>query len=78
MNNYLEELEFGDCFIYNGNTYILTTDSKKNLDVLCIDLNGGSSRWLSPETLVNKIAIFYTDSESNIISIKETKKNVDY
>lgn len=78
MNNYLEELEAGECFLLNGKAFVYTIDQKKNGDRLCIDLSEGSPRWLNSDSIIEKIAIFYTDMESNIIAIRESKKNVDY
>lgn len=78
MNNYIEELECGDCFIHNNSKYIMGIDVKKNGNKLCINLENGSPRWFESDSIIEKIAIFYTDKESNIIAIKETKKDVDY
>ena len=74
MTNFIEELDSGDCFMHVGCSYILTIDAKKDRSRLCIELKTGSPRWLSPETIVNKIGIFYTDIDSNIVAIKEAKK----
>lgn len=78
MSNYLEELEAGECFLLKGKAFVSTIDKKRNGDILCIDLIGGSPRWLGSDSIIEKIAIFYTDVESNIIAIRESKKNVDY
>lgn len=78
MNNYLEELDTGECFLLNEKAFVYTIDKKKNGEILCIDLSKGNPRWLSPDSIVEKIAIFYTDVESNIIAIRESKKDVDY
>lgn len=75
MTNFIEELDHGDCFQYSNTIYVLTSDSRSNGNKLCIDLKTGNSRWLQSDTIINKIQIFFTDKDSNIIAIKETKKD---
>lgn len=76
MNNYIEELEIGDCFVLKDAPYILTCDSKSSGSRLCIKLSTGEPRWFNGDSMVQKMAIFYTDQEGSIIAVKETKKDV--
>lgn len=70
---YIEELHYGDFFIYNSIYFLLTTDFKKNNDRLVISLIDGSSHWLKPETIVEKINLYSLDKNNNIIPLKEHK-----
>jgi len=76
MDNYIEELENGDSFVLRDSSYILTCDSKSSGGRLCIKLSTGEPRWFNGDTIVEKMAIFYTDKDGNIIAVKETKKDV--
>ena len=71
---YLEELSTGDCFELNGSYYIVTTDFKKNGYKLCLDLKTGYGKWLKPDESVENIDIFTFDKDSNMMPIKERKK----
>lgn len=71
---YLEELETGDSFELNGDYYIVTTDFKKNGQKLCIDLKTGFGQWLKPEDSIETIDLFTFDKDSNMMPIKERKK----
>jgi hypothetical protein len=71
---YLEELETGDSFELNGDYYIVTTDFKKNGQKLCIDLTSGVGQWLKPEDSIETIDLFTFDKDSNMMPIKERKK----
>lgn len=75
MTNFIEELDNGDCFASSGELFIVTTDYKKDGSRSSVNLNSGASRWFKADTIVNKISIFYTDNESNIIAIKELSKS---
>jgi hypothetical protein len=71
---YIEEISFGDCFIYNNIKYILTTDFKNNGKRMSISLVDGSIKWIESNEIVDIIDIFTFDKDSNIIAIKERKK----
>lgn len=71
---YIEEISFGDCFIYNNNKYILTTDHKNNGQRMSISLVDGSIKWIKANEMIDIIDIFTFDKDSNIIAIKERKK----
>jgi hypothetical protein len=71
---YLEELETGDSFQSNGDYYIVTTDFKKNRQKLCVDLKTGFCKWFKPEDGVENIDLFTFDKDSNMMPIKERKK----
>lgn len=75
MSKYLEELESGDCFSLLGSNYIVTCDSKFDGRRLCINLLDGQPRWFKSDSITEKMSIFYTDAEGNIIALKETKKD---
>lgn len=78
MTNFIEELEGGDCFLFNQSCFVITNDYKKDNSKLCIDLKTGCSRWIRPDTIVEKISVFHMDAESNIIAIKElSRKDVN-
>lgn len=78
MTNFIEELNNGDSFEYLNDLFILSMDYKKDGSRLGIDLRTGNSRWFKPDLIINKIGIFYTDRDSNIIAIKElSKKDVN-
>lgn len=72
---YLEELNFGDCFILNDEYFVLTTDFKKNGDKLAVCLSDGSSKWIKPNEMIKNIDIFTLDKENNILAIKERTKD---
>ena len=71
---YLEELNTGDCCLINGDYFIVTTDFKKNGHKLCINLKSGQGNLIQPDERVEEIDIFTFDKDSNIIAIKERKK----
>ena len=74
MISILEELLNGDCFEINSTIYIVTCDFKKNGQRLCIDLKTGESRWMTANTIIDKISLLYTNKDNHIIAIKETPK----
>jgi hypothetical protein len=71
---YIEEISIGDCFILENNKYILTTDFKKSGQRMCVDLVDGSIKWIQGNTIIDQIDIFTVDKDTNIIAIKERKK----
>lgn len=71
---YLEELSNGDHFLYNNGYYITSIDFNKSRYRKCINLNDGTQRWLSPDTIVENIVVFTLDNESNLIPIKTPLK----
>lgn len=72
---YLEELEFGDCYQYNKEYYVITTDFKQNGKKLVINLANGQPKWFDSNTIIDPIDIFTLDKESNVIAIKERKSD---
>lgn len=72
---YLEELQIGDCFSVDGSYFIITTDFKKDGKKLCINLKTGYGKWLDPSEIISNIDIFTLDKDSNVIAIKERKKD---
>jgi len=72
---YLEELQIGDCFQLNSSHFIITSDFKKDGKKFCIDLKTGYGKWISPSDMVEIIDIFTLDKDSNVIAIKERKKD---
>lgn len=74
---YLEELAIGDCFEYKDSYYILSSDFKSNGQKMCLSLINGFANWFNGEIIVNIADIFTLDKNSNIIAIKERKKDDD-
>jgi hypothetical protein len=72
---YLEEINIGDCFIFESKYFVLTSDFKKNGDKLAVSLNNGSCKWIKSDTIINPIDIFTFDENNNIIAIKERQKD---
>lgn len=72
---YLEEINTGDCFIYENKYFVLTSDFKKNGDKLAVSLKDGSCKWVKSDTIINHIDIFTFDDNNNIIAIKERQKD---
>jgi hypothetical protein len=77
-DKFIEELSFGDSFSFLNDHYILSTDYKKSGDRLGFSLIDGKPRWFKTNDIVNPIPLFTMDKDSNIIAIKETKKDADY
>jgi len=71
MMKYIEELENGDCFLYNTATFVITADFDRNRNRFCINLSTGTPRWFTPETMVEKNPIFILDDNSNILPVKQ-------
>lgn len=74
MKKYIEEMENGECFMYNDNLYIITNDFRNKQDSQekkCITLKDGSCRWMSSNSIVEKIDLFYRDKDNNILLCKE-------
>ena len=72
---YLEEISTGECFVIGNEYFITTSDFKKDGKKLCINLRTGNGRWLSPEEIIDPIDLFTFDKDSNILAIKERKKD---
>lgn len=73
---YLEELLIGDCYQHNECQYVVTTDYKQNGSRLCVSLVDGTTKWMVSDLMVEQIDIFTVDKDSNIVAIKERKKDV--
>lgn len=74
---YLEELTGGDCFEYSEKYYIRSSDFKSNGDIMSIGLSDGFPKWFQSNTIVSLVELLTTDSEKNIVAIKERKKQND-
>jgi hypothetical protein len=72
---YLEEINNGDCFLYDNYVYVLTSDFKKNGSKLAYRLDNGFPKWFESSTIIEDIQIYRMDKNNNIIPIKETPKN---
>lgn len=77
-DKFIEELDHGDAFSFGASYYVLSTDFKKSGDQLCFSLIDGKPRWFKSNDIVSHIPLFTMDKDSNIIAIKETKKDADY
>lgn len=73
----VEELEFGDCFYFGDDFFIVTTDFKKNNDKLCVSLSNGSTRWIKSNAIVDTLPIYRLDKDNNIIPFKIIEKTDD-
>jgi hypothetical protein len=74
MKKYIEEMDNGECFMYNSDLYIITSDFRKNKNLYekkCIAIKDGSCRWMSSNSIVDKIDLFYRDKDNNILLCKE-------
>lgn len=74
---FLEEISGGDCFQLDNEYFVATCDYKSGKDIgsrNCISVKDGSPRWIKTNTMVEFIPLFTLDSTSNILPIKETKK----
>lgn len=70
---YIEELEFGDCFIHKDELFVLTSDFGSNNKNRCVCLKDGNSRWLNKDSIVEPQEIYILDHENNISPIKIRK-----
>jgi hypothetical protein len=74
---FVEELKPGECFSYENNYFIISSDFKKSKEGIlksCIEIKTGLSKWIKDNTTVEIIPLFTLDLESNIIPIRETEK----
>jgi hypothetical protein len=75
---YLEELSYGDSFIYKNDIFLLTSDYNKNYQKLCYNLSSGFSKWIEDKTIIEECPIYRLDKDNNIVAIKERKKDDNY
>ncbi len=77
MSKYLEELSPGDLFVVNDNHFILTADftnpKSSKAQRMCISVTNGFVSWINNDTIVATVDLYYRDSDSNIIALKEYK-----
>lgn len=71
---YVEELNFGDTFLYHNDYLILTSDFKSSGNKLCYSLTTGHPTWLSGQTIVDHTPVYILDKDNNTIPIKTTEK----
>jgi len=67
---YIEELEFGDCFLYKNELFVLTSDFRSDDKHKCVSVKDGNPRWFDNNCVVNIIELYTLDHENNIISVK--------
>jgi len=72
MINYIEEINPGDAFEYDGQYYIVTSDFTKDSRI-CYSLSTGFVRHFKNATIINKAKLLTIDPENNIVPIKEDK-----
>lgn len=73
---YIEELNAGDCFQYQNQKFILTSDTRRSKDryqAQAISLDNGFPRWMDTDVAVEKLELYIIDNDKNIIPIKEYK-----
>lgn len=68
---YIEEMKSGQSFEHNGDTFVVSSDFKKNGHRLCISFKNGNSRWFGPSEIVESVDLYTIDKESNFISIEQ-------
>lgn len=76
MKKYIEEIQNGECFMYNNKLYITTNDFRKNKEIYekkTVSITDGTCRWMSHTNIVEKIDLFYRDKDNNILLCKEFK-----
>lgn len=69
-------MENGECFMCSNELYIITSDFRKNKDIYekkTVSIKNGTCRWMSHNTIVEKIDLFYRDKDNNILLCKEFK-----
>ena len=69
---YIEELDTGECFEFNKDLYIVSTDYKKNRDRSCVNLSTGFVKWINASTIVQESPIYTLDEENNVIPLRKT------
>lgn len=75
MNKYIEEIAPGQCFSFNNEFFISTTDFDLKNKRLCINLKTGQPRWLKFDTAIEVINIYILDENSNFSPVKEEPVN---
>lgn len=71
---YLEELNPGDCILWNTEYYVLSSDFKTDGSRMCISLKTGFCRYIKSDTIVSNAPLYTLDTESNIIPIRPVEK----
>lgn len=66
---YIEELVNGNCFIFDEDVYLLTSDFKKNGQKLAYNMSNGTPRWMNSQTIVEATQIYTLDKENNIVPV---------
>lgn len=72
---YLEELKHGECFKFNNDLFILTSDFKNNETRLCYNLSSGFPKWLNNNSMVDICPIYTLSQENNLTPVKEYKSD---
>ena len=72
---YIEEIQNGDCFEYQGNKFLLTSDFRKNGNRLAYNLTNGLPKWFNAQDIIHICQIYTLDSNNNIEPVKETPKS---
>ena len=71
---YIEELCGGDCFVYNTEKFLITTDFRKNGSRLAYSLTSGSPHWFNSQEMIEIDHLYTIDKDNNIISVKQCQK----
>lgn len=72
---YIEEISPGDCFLYQEHSYFLSSDFKNNGQRLAYSMTNGFPKWFKNNDIVDIMPVYRLDDNSNIIPLKETKKD---
>jgi len=72
---YIEELECGEFFILNNNSFIKTMDFKdgKTRKHLCVSIKDGKNMWIESSASVDILDLYRRDNDGNILPIREYK-----
>lgn len=73
----LEDLNLGDCFIFQNEYYVKLVDYRQNGKRCCANLISGSTRWINEEDFVEMNPIYFLNKDNNIVAIKPTEKQSD-
>lgn len=76
---YLEELKAGDCYIFNKELFVVTTDFKRDGSRMVVNLSSGTTRWMDGSSVCDTVQIFTIDNENNsFVAIKPQTANENH
>ncbi len=72
---YIEELKSGDCFLYENQYFLLTSDFKRDGKKLCYSLKDGFPKWFENNCIITHEQVYSLDKDNNVVAIKPTENN---